>query len=121
MRPEVIGTTTAPACIAEMLGVEKDSEYGMYEELDTGKYYARLLSDGSFDSKLVRLITDEQADQLEADVLASIERAEKGIPYFAACIPVISRRCFNRNVSQLGKQNPRLFNGVGATQVRSNR
>lgn len=104
MRPEVIGTTTAPAYIAEMLGVEKDSEYGMYEESQEGKYFARLLPDGSFDSKLVRLITDKQADKLEADVLASIERVEKGFPYFAACIPIIRMERFNRILSHCGKQ-----------------
>ena len=87
---EVIGVTNNPEYIAKLLGVEKDSEYGMYKETPMGKYYAKRLADGTLAAeKVVRLISDEQAAELEAEVCATIERESEKLSGVAASVPVI--------------------------------
>lgn len=66
MRPELIGLTTDLAQIANILGVKSADEYSLYEETKLGKFYARILPDGTYDDKVVLLVSSDQADKLES-------------------------------------------------------
>ena len=48
-----------------MLGVAKETDDGLYQENNKGKYYARILPDGKFDEKMVCLLSHEQATEFE--------------------------------------------------------
>ena len=78
-KPEVIGVTTEVESIAKMLGVESEQDYGMYQETLMGRYYAKILPDGTFEEKVVRLISHEQASELEKFACAAIKQADKDI------------------------------------------
>ena len=71
---EAIGATNQLECIATLLGVKDETEYGLYQETDQGKYYAKRLPDGTLDTaKVVRLLSDEQAAELEAELCKMID------------------------------------------------
>lgn len=102
-KPEVIGVTTNVERIAKMLGVESASEYGLYQETPMGRYYAKFLPDGTFEEKLVRLISYEQATELEASACAAIEMASKSIQKIITP-PVIDMDKFNKNMDAIQRQ-----------------
>lgn len=104
MRPEVIGVTTEYASIAEMLGVENEANYGLYQETQMGKYYARILPDGTFENKVVRLISDEQAAKLESAAVASVEKTCKSIQTIIASTPVVDMAQFSKGMEDIQRQ-----------------
>lgn len=86
---EVIGTTNQLECVATLLGVKDETEYGLYKETDQGKYYAKRLPDGSLDTaKVVRLLSDEQAVELEAKLCAMIDGESSKFSELTKRIPV---------------------------------
>lgn len=96
---EVIGATNQTESIASMLGVNGEAEYGLYKETANGKYYAKRLPDGKLDpSKLVRLLSDAQAAELEAKLCAIIERESAQIPELIKSIPVIDPEKMHQRV-----------------------
>lgn len=104
MKPEVIGVTTEVESIAKMLGVESESDYGLYQETKMGRYYAKFLSDGSFEEKVVRLISHEQAAELETSACAAIKKAGENIQKVIASTPVIDMEKVNRNMDAIRSQ-----------------
>lgn len=104
MKLEIIGVTTESTSIAKMLGVENETDYGLYQETQMGKYYARILPDGTFDDKVVRLISCEQAAKLESTAVASIDEACKNIQKVIASTPVIDMVRFNKKMEDIRLQ-----------------
>ncbi len=101
MNLTVIGLTTEPSKISAMLGVKNENQYGLYQETAKGKYFARFLPDGTMDSRLVRLVTGEQASEIEANALANIESMAKKIQKIANSVPDIDLEGFHRNMENL--------------------
>ena len=102
---EVIGVTNNPEYIGELLGVDNDSEYDLYQETPMGKYYAKRLADGTLKAdKVVRLISDAQAAKLEAEVCALIERESDKIPELVASIPVIDTTAMKAGALKLADE-----------------
>lgn len=96
---EIIGATNQTECIASMLEVTGETEYGLFKETASGKYYAKRLPDGTLDpSKLVRLLSDAQAAELEAELCAIIERESAKIPVLIKSVPVIDPEKMRRSV-----------------------
>lgn len=104
MKPEVIGVTTEYTSIAGMLGVENETDYGLYQETKMGKYYARILPNGTFEEKVVRLISYEQATELEATAVAPVGEACKSIQKIIASAPVINWERFNKEMEDIQRQ-----------------
>ena len=104
MKPEVIGVTTEYTSIVKMLGVDNETDYGLYQETQMGKYYARILPDCTFEEKVVRLIYYEQATQLVATAVASVDEACKNIQKIIASAPVIDLVRFNKGMEDIQRQ-----------------
>lgn len=103
MKPEVIGITSNPDVIAKMLGVENKSEYGLYQETKMGRYYAKYLSDGSFEPKVVHLVTAEQAAKLEEYACANINPIIENIQGIQAMIPAIDPDKMKEKMAEIGE------------------
>ena len=101
MKPEVIGITTERDNIGKMLGVTSERDYGLYQETSMGQYYAKFLPDGTFEEKAVRLISLEQAAELEASGCAAIEKTSENIQEVIADNPVIDMDNFNLKAPKL--------------------
>lgn len=104
MRPEVIGVTTDKERIAKMLGVQDESEYGFYQETDMGKYYARFLEDGTFEPKVVRLISTETAAVLEGNACDAIEKTGEQIKKSISAAPVFNKEKFDARIAEINRQ-----------------
>ena len=104
MKPEVIGVTTEIESITKMLGVENECEYGLYQETQMGRYYAKVLPDGTFEKKVVRLISHEQAAELENSACAAIKKAGQNIQKVIASTPVIDMEKVNRKMDAICRQ-----------------
>ena len=115
MRPEVIGMTTNVEDIAEKLGVQSDREYGLYHETQMGRYYAKFLPDGTFENKVVRLVTTEQAAEQEATACATIKNAGENIQKAIASVPVIDMDKFNENVEAIQSKTKESAEQMGKT------
>ena len=113
MKTRVIGVTTEYTSIAKILGVENETDYGLYQETQMGKYYARILPDGTFEEKVVRLISYEQATNLEAIVVASIDEISKNIQKIIDSAPVINWEHFNKRVVDIEHQIKAKAEGLG--------
>ena len=104
MKPEVIGSTTEVKNIAKMLGVESECDYGLYQETKMGRYYAKFLPDGTFEEKVVRLISDEQAREQENSVYDAINNASKKIQKLISFNPIIDTKKVKRNMIEICSQ-----------------
>ena len=104
MKPEVIGVTTEIESIAKMLGVKSERDYGVYQETQMGRYYAKFLPDGIFEEKVVRLISHEQAAELENSACAAIKKVGENIHKVIASTPVIDMEKVNRNMDAIRSQ-----------------
>lgn len=101
----VIGVTTESSSIARMLGVEKESDYGIYQETTMGRYYARFISDGTFDdARLVRLVSYEQAAELDASAIASIKHSSATIKELMANWPSLDMAKFHENMERISRE-----------------
>lgn len=119
MKPKVIGVTTEYANIAKMLGVENEKEYGLYQETQMGKYYARFLADGTFEEKVVHLISYEQANKLESIVASAIKEADQNVQEVIVSSPVINMNCFNKGMENIHRQSKAKAEEMGQ-DIRSN-
>lgn len=113
MRPEIVGVTTEYACIADMLGVKTESEFGLYQETSMGKYYAKFLPGGSFEQKVVRLISQEQAAEMESKLVACIELAEKKFGSVISSAPKIDLERFNSGMANIRMQSKARAEAIG--------
>lgn len=73
--PRVIGCTTNEKDIPRLLGVEKGT-IGLYQETEMGKYYGPMSNGAVDESRLIRLMTAEQAKALEIDAVKMIACSE---------------------------------------------
>ena len=104
MKPEVIGVTTEYASIAKMLGVDNEADYGLYQETRMGKYYARFLPGGTFEEKVVRLISYEQAVELEASAVSLVAETYKKFQECSVWASVIDWERFNNRMEDIQLQ-----------------
>ena len=87
---EVIGVTNMPKSVASLLNVKDETEYGLYQETTMGKYYAKRLPDGTLDAtNVVRLISDEQAAEMESKLCAMITGESQKFSEYAKSMPVV--------------------------------
>lgn len=114
MKPEVIGVTTEYANIAKILGVENENEYGLYQETKMGKYYARILPNGTFDRKVVRLISCEQAAQLNSSICTAIKEAGKKVQKIIDSTPIIDMEQLNKSMEDVHRQSKARAEKIGA-------
>ena len=99
---EVVGVTNMPDHIANLLGVKDETEYGLYQETAKGKYFAKRLSDGTLDpAKVVRLLSDEQAAELEAELCAMIDGESAKFSEITQSVPVIDPKKIAAGASKI--------------------
>lgn len=95
MAVKVIGVTTEVDSIGRILGSNKEYEYGLVCETEMGKYYAKFAENGGFQEEYVRLISREQASELEASVVESIENQTQTT---ATAVPIIDMEHFKKRL-----------------------
>lgn len=99
---EVIGVTNMPKSVASLLNVKDETEYGLYQETAMGKYYAKRLPDGTLDAtKVVRLISDEQAAEMEAKLCAMITGESEKFSELAKGLPVVCPEKMNAGIYKI--------------------
>lgn len=109
----VIGVTTDSSRITTMLGAKNETEYGLYQETAKGKYYASFLPDGSMGNRLVRLVTSEQASELETNALTAINKTAKKIQEIVNSAPVIDLERFRRNMESINLSSKEIAAQIG--------
>ena len=100
----VKGVTTEMDRVPKMLGVSSENEYGLYQETEMGKYYAKFAPNGSFDNALVRVISHEQAKKLESKICAVIEKESTSVKEALSKIPTINSETITNNMEQIHTQ-----------------
>lgn len=113
MKPTVIGITTESENIAKMLGLKSTHEYGLYQETELGSYYSKFLPDGSFEEKVVLLISDDQTSKLEASLSNAIKNAEYKIKKLISANPVIDIASFNKSLAAVSHHSTELSEQMG--------
>ena len=99
MKYEVIGVTNDMRYVPEMLGVKSETEIILLESTIDGQFFAKVDAEETdeFGHKVVRLISDYEADRLERRAMRSIEAAEKKVR--AITVPEINMKRFEENMA----------------------
>ena len=110
---KIIGITTESENIAKMLGIENNHEYGLYQETEMGSFYAKFLSDGTFEEKVILFISDTHASGLENYLSSIITHTEKKIEKLISSNPVIDINKFTKNIDAISRHSNELAEQMG--------
>ena len=110
---KIIGITTESENIAKMLGIENNHEYGLCQETEIGSFYAKFLSDGTFEEKVIVFISDTHASGLENYLSSIITHTEKKIEKLISSNPVIDINKFTKNIDAISRHSDELAEQMG--------